>query len=71
MNYTTHQTLMDQAEEFRPSYDLTTNGTKRETQKSLIDEEWSEFHDAYAMEAECDQPNEQADMVYRCLHILL
>ena len=66
MNYTTHQTLMDQAEEFRSAYNLTTNGNQRPTQKSLIDEEWSEFHEAFYFENESDQLKELADLVYVC-----
>ena len=54
---------MDQAEQFRSAYDLTTNGTQRETQKSLIDEEWSEFHEAYFLESEECQLKELADLV--------
>ena len=66
MSLTTHQTLLDQAEEFRSAYDLTTSGTQRETQKSLIDEEWSEFHEAYFLESEECQLKELADLVYVC-----
>ena len=58
--------LLDQAEEFRTAYSLTTNGTVRGTQKSLIDEEWSEFHEAYHHEPEANQLNELADLVYVC-----
>jgi predicted HAD superfamily Cof-like phosphohydrolase len=58
--------LLDQAEEFRTAYSLTTNGTVRGTQKSLIDEEWSEFHEAYHHEPEENQLNELADLVYVC-----
>ena len=35
-------------------------------QKSLIDEEWSEFHEAYHFEPEFDQLKELADLVYVC-----
>jgi predicted HAD superfamily Cof-like phosphohydrolase len=58
--------LLDQAEEFRTAYSLSTNGTVRGTQKSLIDEEWSEFHEAYHHEPEANQLNELADLVYVC-----
>jgi predicted HAD superfamily Cof-like phosphohydrolase len=58
--------LLDQAEEFRTAYSLTTNGAVRGTQKSLIDEEWSEFHEAYHHEPEENQLNELADLVYVC-----
>ena len=37
---------------------------KRPTQKALIDEEWSEFHEAYHMKDECEQLKELADLVY-------
>ena len=68
MNYSTHmqnQSLMDQAEEFRQAYGLSNghNGT-RGIQKSLIDEEWSEFHQAYHFEPEVNQLKELADLVY-------
>ena len=58
--------LLDQAEEFRTAYSLMTSGTVRGTQKSLIDEEWSEFHEAYHHEPEENQLNELADLVYVC-----
>ncbi len=58
--------LLDQAEEFRTAYSLTTSGEVRATQKSLIDEEWSEFHEAYHHEPEENQLNELADLVYVC-----
>ena len=58
--------LLDQAEEFRTAYSLSTNGEVRGTQKSLIDEEWSEFHEAYHHEPEKNQLNELADLVYVC-----
>ena len=61
-----NQSLLDQAEEFRTAYGLTTNGTVRATQKCLIDEEWSEFHEAYHHEPEANQLNELADLVYVC-----
>ena len=62
----TSQSLLDQAEEFRAAYNLSTNGCARATQKSLIDEEWSEFHEAYHHEPEANQLNELADLVYVC-----
>ena len=67
--YSPHQTLMDQAEQFRSAYDLTTNGTQRQTQKSLIDEEWSEFHEAFYFKDECEQLKELADLVYVCFQM--
>ena len=68
MNYNTHmqsQSLMDMAEEFRQAYCLSSDhsGT-RGIQKSLIDEEWSEFHEAYHHEPEINQLKELADLVY-------
>tara|TARA_B100000475_G_scaffold194829_1_gene170763 strand:+ start:595 stop:972 length:378 start_codon:yes stop_codon:yes gene_type:complete len=67
MNYNTHmqsQSLMDMAEEFRQAYMLSANGSQRGVQKSLIDEEWSEFHEAYHHEPEINQLKELADLVY-------
>ena len=58
--------LLDQAEEFRTAYSLSMSGEVRGTQKSLIDEEWSEFHEAYHHEPEENQLNELADLVYVC-----
>lgn len=69
MNLYTQQTLMDQAREFRSAYNLTTNGNQRPTQKALIDEEWSEFHEAFYFEDECDQLKELADLVYVCFQM--
>ena len=63
----TNQSLLDQAEQFRAAYNLPATGkTARATQKCLIDEEWSEFHEAYWFESEADQLNELADLVYVC-----
>ena len=67
MNYNTHcqqQSLMDMAEAFRQAYCQTT--TTRGLQKSLIDEEWSEFHEAFFMKPEYEQLKELADLVYVC-----
>lgn len=61
-----NQSLLDQAEEFRSAYSLTTSGTVRGTQKALIDEEWSEFHEAFFHKDEAEQLNELADLVYVC-----
>ena len=70
MNYHTPYrtpTLLDQAEQFRTAYSLETTGTAgRELQKSLIDEEWSEFHEAYHHECDENQLKELADLVYVC-----
>ena len=68
MNYIMYKSLMDQAIEFRSAYSLPNNdpsGTKG-TQKSLIDEEWSEFHEAYHHEPGVNQLKELADLVYVC-----
>jgi len=59
------QSLMDQAEEFRAAYSLSQNGTEvRDVQKALIDEEWSEFHEAYHFKDQSEQLKELADLVY-------
>jgi len=57
---------MDQAEQFRSAYSLTTGKDRRTGQKALIDEEWSEFHEAFHMKDECEQLKELADLVYVC-----
>ena len=43
-----------------------TGRTEKGVQKALIDEEWSEFHEAYHMKDDCDQLKELADLVYVC-----
>ena len=43
-----------------------TGRDQRGVQKSLIDEEWSEFHEAYHMKDDCEQLKELADLVYVC-----
>ena len=58
------QSLMDQAEEFRAAYSLSQNATERDVQKALIDEEWSEFHEAFHFKDEAEQLKELADLVY-------
>ena len=61
------QSLMDQAEAFRAAYSLSKIGREaRKVQKALIDEEWSEFHEAFYFEDECDQLKELADLVFVC-----
>ena len=60
------QSLMDQAEEFRAAYSLSQNATERDVQKTLIDEEWSEFHEAFHFQEESEQLKELADLVYVC-----
>jgi predicted HAD superfamily Cof-like phosphohydrolase len=57
---------MDQAEQFRSAYGLQNGPTIRKTQKSLIDEEWSEFHEAYHLKDALEQLKELADLVYVC-----
>ena len=67
MSYSTHmqsQSLMDQAEEFRAAYSLCQNASERDVQKALIDEEWSEFHEAFHFKNESEQLKELADLVY-------
>ena len=67
MNLTSHcvnQSLSDMAEQFRTAYSL--NQTPRTLQKSLIDEEWSEFHEAFHFKNEEEQLKELADLVYVC-----
>ena len=67
MNLKTHQmTLSDQAKEFRDAYSIPNSLSGRNTQKSLIDEEWSEFHEAFHFKDEHEQLNELADLVYVC-----
>ena len=66
MNSYIHTSLLDQAEQFRTAYSLATGRTQRTTQKSLIDEEWSEFHEAFHFESEVNQLKELADLVYVC-----
>ena len=43
-----------------------TGVAERGIQKALIDEEWSEFHEAYHLKDDCDQLKELADLVYVC-----
>ena len=66
MNSYIHTSLMDQAEQFRSAYGLQCGESKRPTQKALIDEEWSEFHEAYHLADECEQLKELCDLVYVC-----
>ena len=58
---------MDQAESFRTAYDLPPCGTNtKPIQKCLIDEEWSEFHEAYHQKDDCEVLKELADLVFTC-----
>jgi predicted HAD superfamily Cof-like phosphohydrolase len=66
MNSYIHRSLMTMAEQFRSAYMLMTGVAERGVQKALIDEEWSEFHEAYHMKDDCDQLKELADLVYVC-----
>ena len=66
MNSYIHTSLMDQAEHFRAAYSLPPGKDRRSGQKALIDEEWSEFHEAYHFKDECEQLKELADLVYVC-----
>ena len=67
MNLKTHRTtLLDQAKEFRDAYFVSTGPEQNMTQKSLIDEEWSEFHEAFYFENEHEQLKELCDLVYVC-----
>ena len=71
MNYSTHcqsQSLLDQAIQFRCAYNVDGSNSQsgRTTQKALIDEEWSEFHEAYHFEPAENQLKELADLVYVC-----
>ena len=70
MNSYIHTSLLDQAEQFRSAYSLTTSGpTVKSVQKALIDEEWSEFHEAYHFKEEDEQLKELADLVYVCFQM--
>ena len=66
MNSYIHTSLLDQAEEFRQAYSLETGRNQKSVQKALIDEEWSEFHEAYHFKEEDEQLKELADLVYVC-----
>ena len=43
-----------------------TGVAEKGVQKALIDEEWSEFHEAYHLKDDCEQLKELADLVYVC-----
>ena len=70
MNSTKHNqtgtTLLDQAKEFRQAYSVANSSSGTLIQKSLIDEEWSEFHEAFYFESEEAQLKELCDLVYVC-----
>jgi len=70
MNSTKHNqtgtTLLSQAKEFRDAYSIPNSPNGNLTQKSLIDEEWSEFHEAFHLKDEHEQLKELCDLVYVC-----
>ena len=70
MNSTKHNqtgtTLLNQAKEFRQAYSVANSPNGTLTQKSLIDEEWSEFHEAFHLKDEHEQLKELCDLVYVC-----
>ena len=70
MNSTKHNqtgtTLLNQAKEFREAYSVVNSPNGTMTQKSLIDEEWSEFHEAFHLKDEHEQLKELCDLVYVC-----
>ena len=59
-------TLLSQAKEFRDAYSIPNSPNGNLTQKSLIDEEWSEFHEAFHLKDEHEQLKELCDLVYVC-----
>ena len=69
MNSYIHRSLLDQAEEFRQAYSLETGRNQQSVQKALIDEEWSEFHEAYHFKEADEQLKELADLVYVCFQM--
>ena len=58
--------LSTQAIEFRTAYQISNSPSSRPTQKSLIDEEYKEFCEAFASEPYHDELKELADLVYVC-----
>ena len=70
MNSTKHNqtgtTLLNQAKEFREAYSVVNSPNGTLIQKSLIDEEWSEFHEAFHLKDEHEQLKELCDLVYVC-----
>ena len=67
LNFTLRQSKSDcdMAEQFRHSL-LFDRRLREPLQKSLIDEEWSEFHEAFHFKNEEEQLKELADLVYVC-----
>ena len=58
--------LQAQARQFRSAYSICDGPSGRAKQKSLIDEEWSEFHEAYHHEPQDHVLKELADLIYVC-----
>ena len=58
--------LSTQAIQFRTAYQISNSLSNRETQKSLIDEEYKEFCQAVASEPFENELKELADLVYVC-----
>jgi len=63
--------LIAQGKEFRKVYGCLDGKTHRNLQKTLIDEEWSEFHEAFHFESEEEQLKELGDLVYVCIQYAL
>jgi len=70
MNSTKHNqtgtTLLGQAKEFRDAYSVVNSPNGTLIQKCLIDEEWSEFHEAFHLKDKHEQLKELCDLVYVC-----
>jgi len=62
----TGTTLLSQAKQFRDAYSIPNSPNGNLTQKSLIDEEWLEFHEAFHLKDEHEQLKELCDLVYVC-----
>ncbi|MBI52079.1 MAG: hypothetical protein CL779_02535 [Chloroflexi bacterium] len=60
------KTPLQQAREFRTAYKITDTMQRRENQKHLIDEEYSEFIEAHYGLDRVDCLKELADLVYVC-----
>jgi predicted HAD superfamily Cof-like phosphohydrolase len=63
--------LIAQGKEFRKVYGCLDGKAHRNLQKTLIDEEWSEFHEAFHFESEEEQLKELGDLVYVCIQYSL
>jgi len=62
----TGTTLLNQAKEFRDAYSVVNSPNGTLIQKCLIDEEWSEFHEAFHLKDKHEQLKELCDLVYVC-----